>query len=490
MENTNKVLNAALTAVSVADVPGLKNILELLDLGKLQAATLKKLISILLIQAHKSDASQEIYSVIINAVDSTVPNPNETPALGAIFRWSTLSVDHVNHMVRKLGLGYNDLIMAIGVYPSGPETVEAYKKINALYPNIPAEMVMEMLKFLESQSLQQVEAGSQTILVSQTEGNESLKELLLAKYNSLSSVVPTPSWINGEKIFLLPPTEDYIVQDPTSSPKDLPEPDQYAKMLLDKMLPSMVNPEERELQKFFRSMSSEFENSATLEMKLILLLPLYADLYLKDSDIEAKRRWGPANPYITFGGYGGKMSSRMLTCVKYFDDDIDYEDVELEVRPFDWFTGNCDSCGKKISQYHYAVRMPMPNGGWVGCYCSWKHVRGDIFKPDPGTEEVSPAKIKTYLSHYFEKVLQEVGIQDRFPLEEEPRLLMGQEKVDLFNDLGESASLVPQVPVLFQGSGPETPKTHVWGTLISVPEEVVTQSPYDTYQEEAPNISL
>ena len=36
----------------------------------------------------------------------------------------------------------------------------------------------------------------------------------------------------------------------------------------------------------------------------------------------------------------------------------------------DWFTNECTECKIIIPARHYALREPLQNGGWRGCYCN------------------------------------------------------------------------------------------------------------------------
>ena len=37
----------------------------------------------------------------------------------------------------------------------------------------------------------------------------------------------------------------------------------------------------------------------------------------------------------------------------------------------EWFRGYCPICHYRISKACYCARIPLPSGGWYGCYCSW-----------------------------------------------------------------------------------------------------------------------
>lgn len=63
---------------------------------------------------------------------------------------------------------------------------------------------------------------------------------------------------------------------------------------------------------------------------------------------------------------------RMFECNEFqsviYEEDIDYSFDK------DWFLGFCLSCDKSISNKKQACRMPLHEGSWMGCYCSWECV--------------------------------------------------------------------------------------------------------------------
>lgn len=77
--------------------------------------------------------------------------------------------------------------------------------------------------------------------------------------------------------------------------------------------------------------------------------------------------FGPSNPiqYPLSGKYEDHGLDRMFLCDLFDHDPITGEDI-------DYFEGSCDKCALRIRKRHHCVRMPIPNGGWEGCFCSWK----------------------------------------------------------------------------------------------------------------------
>jgi hypothetical protein len=135
---------------------------------------------------------------------------------------------------------------------------------------------------------------------------------------------------------------------------------------------------------------------ATMEEKIQMLKPYYQlqaaqrDFY----DPLITQVKGPANI-----GFGWSLEdlhtdkAYMFLCNDYrsmrdyerdTDDSLidDILGLETQNNPEGWFTGNCESCFRKIFKTIYAVRRPRINGGWDGCYCSWSCVRNDVVEPN------------------------------------------------------------------------------------------------------------
>lgn len=108
------------------------------------------------------------------------------------------------------------------------------------------------------------------------------------------------------------------------------------------------------------------------------------------------RLWGPMNAIRNTNCYYNKNNigpCRMLQC--------ECKEEESE----SWFNGTCNVCGSKIRNKSYAVRFPLEEGGWFGCYCSFRCMTD---KP--------PIKITNdtdILINYTKDVLKTDGIFDR-----------------------------------------------------------------------------
>jgi hypothetical protein len=107
-----------------------------------------------------------------------------------------------------------------------------------------------------------------------------------------------------------------------------------------------------------------------------------------------------ANDYICTK-YGG---CRMFTCICF--DTIDPYDDSI-TQNYEWFLGYCQQCLNRIQNKFWAVRKPLVDGGWIGCFCSWDCVRESIDKPDIALREIINAS---------EEQLIKIGIQERLPV--------------------------------------------------------------------------
>lgn len=87
------------------------------------------------------------------------------------------------------------------------------------------------------------------------------------------------------------------------------------------------------------------------------------DVHINSQYIEDFRRLGPLNPSENSScrRYGG---CRMLVCQEFTHENSDH--------PKKWFQNQeCIMCGSLIARQKFALRKPLVEGGFVGCYCSF-----------------------------------------------------------------------------------------------------------------------
>jgi hypothetical protein len=113
------------------------------------------------------------------------------------------------------------------------------------------------------------------------------------------------------------------------------------------------------------------------------------------------------DPCLMYGG------CRAYTC--YENHNVNFETEEPLIHnpvgrgllaELEWFTGRCDNpgCLLYIKQKHYAVRMPLESGGWIGCFCSFGCIKACL----PEDNET-----RFRLTEGFENIYKGVGIYER-----------------------------------------------------------------------------
>lgn len=144
-------------------------------------------------------------------------------------------------------------------------------------------------------------------------------------------------------------------------------------------------------------------------------------------NLALRRYYGPLHPQA-FTDFSDVEIIRDAMFVDVSNQTIDDED-QYDLGEVDWFTGSCFRCKQKIEKRWYAVRLPLPAGGWDRCFCSWEHVR--IFvkeRPSEDNEEILE------LIDRFEQELNLSGIYDReevpiFPILNYPDQLWASQPV-------------------------------------------------------------
>lgn len=317
------------------------------------------------------------------------------------------------------------------VMPSATNTLEEITR-SFMDPNADTE---ELQKIANERGKALADEGG---ILTKTDYCVYLYEYILNKIAETAPFANRPRWILGD----ISPTEILrqkgIDEGYPDDPKNgrnalLPGNAEFADVLLANMK-GMIHDESVDDA---RSVLSEcYRDSDGVSVKLMLLLPVYTDLFVApfDDDDELIRYYGPLNPFVSDGDLLSAPNARMLECTHfehpgneetaYTSGVSEYADLDPEgLYTFEdttsWFTGNCDVCKNKIEALHYSVRMPRPAGGWYGCYCSWDCVLRDIPNAKTDTEnELNGRKIIAHLVRYFAEVLNRVGIYDRLPTTE------------------------------------------------------------------------
>lgn len=84
-------------------------------------------------------------------------------------------------------------------------------------------------------------------------------------------------------------------------------------------------------------------------------------------------------------------------------------DIDIAEQPYDWFTGYCEVCLRRIRRRVHALRAPMPYGGWKGCFCSWQHVVDYIEQGDILLDTI----VSLELARIIKETLDQITVLDR-----------------------------------------------------------------------------
>lgn len=133
------------------------------------------------------------------------------------------------------------------------------------------------------------------------------------------------------------------------------------------------------------------------------------------------RFWGPSNRRTDSisGSYDLTLPQgcrdfagcHMLLCEGHSDEENEHRD--------DWFTGVCgyDKCNRRIEERHQAKRIPLLDGGWEGCYCSWRHANRDIGTKNnelpPTKEDIEDVQFQHIMIRTMKTLTDRIGIYDR-----------------------------------------------------------------------------
>lgn len=109
------------------------------------------------------------------------------------------------------------------------------------------------------------------------------------------------------------------------------------------------------------------------------------------------RIWGPVNRILErdcITAPGGKGPCRMLTCQCREYDDEDEDDFPTFLEWWEFHEHRCQVCSRTIQQWFYAIRQPVADGGWVGCFCSFECLEEQPARPIFDEDAVTLGVIK------------------------------------------------------------------------------------------------
>lgn len=391
------------------------------------AMTLDERMKVVIFQAmtildNQTDMAQDLLKSVFT--EWTKYSPENCHIMGELLRSTETTDDFIRHVANVLDFNFYDFVVALSVYNDSALNAQAVVRMDTINCQQTAEDYKEAIEFLEPSISDDGKI---------THVNEYLLGFLRERYRLVSPLANKPTY------FIEKDNIEWTLEDGSDDPASkhiiLPTPDEAAELIVESMVNELladVSYEER--VSMLEEIKTNYIRENSDRMKIRFLQPVINKLTGVETvtDIERFRQWGPANPYIVPHKYAiDTMSSRMLTCIRYVDEgeEIDYlpNDPEKDYWPFDWFTGSCDQCYKRIPAYHHAVRMPVEDGGWLGCYCSWKCVIKNMPVEDEIVKQVSPYPMRARLVRIFAKQLEEYGLYDRPIMADEPNLDDGRQ---------------------------------------------------------------
>lgn len=273
------------------------------------------------------------------------------------------------------------------------------ERLNAVYPNQPASVYAGLYD-------KAVEFGASKIA-----------EWLLAKISTISDFISKPDWIKSFNDIQFKDDKP-IIPDPLVPAFSLPPVDTAVTLILKNLGRYKIDIPPQ--SQGFEVVKRQYEQ-ADNEGKKAMLADIYRFLYIDDLEKSVLyfKLLGPAHALNGFSvddyqhpclKYG---PCRMLVC-QHYTEFLDLDEVGI---PDDWFLGACQYCGDRISNRTYALREPVIQGGWRGCYCSKLDSDGqptclfDDLNARDGDDTIDP-KVFDIVNSYLTD-LKRIGIQDR-----------------------------------------------------------------------------
>jgi hypothetical protein len=202
-----------------------------------------------------------------------------------------------------------------------------------------------------------------------------LEELKSSKDSEPKIFAPKPEYIN----LLSGETEKYyenLSEDEIKETQDSEKEAKDLKELLEKYvkIPENPNIEPGEIA------------TATVDEVIDMYLTTKNNNRKLKKEFLAERYFGPINAIkddICCSTPKNKQCSMFYCMCRELSEEEGFDLIREELISIanSWFKGQCDFCEKKIQKMRYAVRYPMENGGFIGCYCSFNCIYGSKHYP-------------------------------------------------------------------------------------------------------------
>jgi len=354
----------------------------------------------LLIYCFDTDTKISIVKVIMDIWEETNPLDNYQ-TISRIFTFPSLDASHLGYVVQYFPrVGFLEIAEELARQDGGQDNGTAFLKlVDVFKPN--RQQLETLLEYLSIQrDMYQ-------------QWNQGIMDVLPAAIEKLSPYAPMPTYISNfsmvPKVIL-----DRATQEVNKAP-GVNTVRQATVEITSGLSQEGVDPETLEnirarVQDALETQYAGSSDNRESFYDIITEANKQKVRLSQDTDRDLTRILGPCNRIVDMKLEGNDYicthfgGCRMLSCECFRDDDIgDFYGEEDDIYYNGWFTGTCSACLNKIAKKVYAVRIPKPAGGWIGCYCSWKCTEKDI------TEEL---KIVPRMIKIVQKEIESVGIQD------------------------------------------------------------------------------
>lgn len=224
--------------------------------------------------------------------------------------------------------------------------------------------------------------------------------------------VPKPSWVRN--FTDAPVAATYPIPEPPVFTYQLPSPEEAAVLILNGFgQRNLKIPENAKVLEAFAKAYAEAPEERKIEMVADNIRGEYMARLAEDETYF--RLLGPRHPMADF-----RSDNYNHPCLKYggcpmhgcnHEPDLSEGQIPDFNAPVpDYFTGVCDNCLRQIPYRIWAVREPLLEGSWSGCYCSFNCIE-EAQDKRIGDQTVIPQQ-----RVLLEKVMadmERIGIQDR-----------------------------------------------------------------------------
>ena len=232
---------------------------------------------------------------------------------------------------------------------------------------------------------------------SETQNNKDVKCYIEIKRKSLLNSIKCKkpeyacikSTIDKEGIFILE-SEDYYMKIPSYNQGLSSDSETLLSLMKDTIEKNIV--------------INSKEDQENIEKIAQLSISLKDNFIDENEEFPSERYYGVTNGIFDQDCCGKSGACSMFYCM--CREDVDYDDTSYNetVNPFGWFNNVCEECGISIDKMRYALRFPVKDGGWVGCFCSFSCIKKSNIRPINKDDEFRINEIK--------RSIEKIGVFD------------------------------------------------------------------------------